>query len=290
MRPFAGLPEDKLAEIAEAVQEEVVPAGTMIFRQGDLGDRFYIITSGKVRVFRRGQEGIETDLSLLGPGDSFGEMALLTEKARSANVETLEESHLLVLTKEQFDKVLKDHPDISLAFIQQMSGWLLRGESTIEKEAERQIRTPGLSWFDFLIIIGVSLLCGVIFNFSNPNGINLVPESWSEEPISSVAASRAMAKHKEGETLFLDARPANFYDKEHIAGALNVPLALFDIMYMMEMSDVDKTKDIIVYGRTLSSHYDAQVAAKLILRGHKSTMILKGSLSTWKKKGYPVEP
>ena len=58
----------------------------------------------------------------------------------------------------------------------------------------------------------------------------------------------------------------------------------------MEMSDVNKTKDIIVYGRTLSSHYDAQVAAKLILRGHKSTMILKGSLSTWKKKGYPVEP
>jgi len=287
---FTDISKEKLAEVGKVVQKEVVPAHNIIFRQGDPGDKFYVITSGKVRIFRKGKEGVETDLSLLGPGDSFGEMALLTKKARSANVETLEETHLLILKKDQFDRVLKNHPDISLAFIHQMSAWLLRDESVIEREAERQLRTPDLSWFDFLVIFGLSLLCGIIFNFSNPNGINFIPESWSEEPISSVASSMAMAKHKEGKTLFLDARPANFYEKGHISGALNVPLALFDIMYMMEISDVDKTKDIIVYGRTLSSRYDAQVAAKLILRGHKSTMILKEAVSTWKKKGYPVEP
>ena len=287
---FTDIPKEKLGEVGKVVQKEVVPAHHIIFRQGDPGDTFYVITSGKVRIFRKGKEGVETDLSLLGPGDSFGEMALLTEKARSANVETLEETHLLILKKDQFDRVLKNHPDISLAFIHKMSAWLLRDESLIEREAERLLRTPGLSWFDFLVILGVSMLCGIIFNFSNPNGINLIPESWSEDPISSVAASMAMAKHEEGKTLFLDSRPANFYEKGHISGALNVPLALFDIMYMMEMSDMDKTKDIIVYGRTLSSRYDAQVAAKLILRGHKSTMILKEGVSTWKKKAYPVEP
>lgn len=287
---FTGLPEDKLAEVEQVVRKEIVPAHTMIFRQGDPGNSFCIITSGKVRVFRKGQKGMETDLSVLGPGESFGEMALLTGKARSAHVEAVEETHLLVLEKDQFDRVLKNHPDVSLAFIKQMSNWLLRDESMIEKEAERQFQTPRLSWIDFVVIIVVSLLCGILFNLSNPNGISLIPISWSGEPVSNVALSMAMAKHKKGDTLFVDARPSAFYAQAHIEGAVNVPSALFEIMYMMELSDVDKMKDVIVYGRTISSLYDAQVARKLILRGHKSTMILKKGMSAWKKEGYPIKP
>jgi len=287
---FSNLSVEKLAEVEGVVRKEVVPANTIVFRQGDPGDTFYIITSGKVRVFRKGQEGSETELSLLGPGDSFGEMALLVGKPRSAYVETVEETHLLILEKDQFDRVLKNHPDISLAFIKQMSNWLLRDEQIIEKEAERQHQTPRLSWVDFVVVIFVSLLCGILFNMANPNGISLIPESWSWEPISTVAPTMAKEKHTGGETLFVDARPAVFYEKEHIAGAINVPSALFEIMYMMELSDVNKMKDIIVYGRTISSLYDAQVARKLILRGHKTTMILKEGMSTWKKKGYPAKP
>jgi len=59
---------------------------------------------------------------------------------------------------------------------------------------------------------------------------------------------------------------------------------------MMELSEVDKAKKIIVYGRSISSRSDEEVARKLILRGHKNIEILDGGLSTWKKKGYPVEP
>jgi 3-mercaptopyruvate sulfurtransferase SseA len=69
-----------------------------------------------------------------------------------------------------------------------------------------------------------------------------------------------------------------------------MPLSVFDILYLMEMGDVDKSKEIIVYGRTISSLYDQLVARKLILRGHKSVKTLQGGLSTWKKNGYPVEP
>ncbi len=287
---FADISEEKLAEVGKIVQREVVPAQTIIFRQADPADNFYIITSGKVRVFRKGKEGVETDLSQLGPGDSFGEMALLTGKARSAHVEAVDETHLLVLAEDQFDRVLENHPDVSLAFIKQMSGWLLRDELMIEKEVERQFRTPALSWFDFIVILVVSLLCGITFNISNPNGIKLLPISWAGEPISRASPSMAMAKHREGKALFLDARPPSFYEQGHIEGAVNVPLALFDIMYMMELSDVDKLRDIVVYGRTISSLYDEHVARKLILRGHKSTMILKDGLSAWEKKGYSVMP
>ena len=287
---FSNLSSEKRAEVERVVIKEVVPANTIVCRQGDPGNSFYIITSGKVRVYRKGQEGSETELSLLGPGDSFGEMALLAGKPRSAHVETVDETHLLILEKDQFDRVLKNHPDISLAFIKQMSDWLLRDEQMIEQEAERQLQTPRLSWVDFVVVVFVSLLCGVLFNLANPNGISLVPESWSWEPISTVAPSMALEKHTGGNALFVDARPAVFYEKEHIEGAVNVPSSPCEIMYMMELSDVDKTKDIIIYGRTISSLYDAQVARKLILRGHKTTMILKQGMSAWRKEGYPVKP
>src|SRR5208337_5447991 len=99
-------------------------------------------------VFRKDSAGLETDLSVLGPGQSFGEMALLTGEARSANVETIEETRLMVLSREQFEHILEDVPGLTLSFVKQMSGWLLRDEKIIEKEAQLQRQAPRLSPFD----------------------------------------------------------------------------------------------------------------------------------------------
>ena len=98
-----------------------------------------------------------------------------------------------------------------------------------------------------------------------------------------------MKKHEAGEALFLDARPSNFYDKDHIKGAINLPVGIFDIMYLMELGEAEKDKEIIINGRSFSTRYDDEVARKLKLLGHKNVKILDGGLSKWKKKGYPVE-
>jgi signal transduction histidine kinase len=133
---FAELPQDTWDELTRAVEHRVLAPRTIIFRQGDPGDSFYVIRSGKVRVFRRDSDGFETELSVLGAGESFGEMALVTGEARSANVEAMEETHLIVLSKEQFERILRDFPDISLTFVKQMSGWLMRADRAIEAEME----------------------------------------------------------------------------------------------------------------------------------------------------------
>ena len=83
--------------------------------------------------------------------------------------------------------------------------------------------------------------------------------------------------------------PMGLNKKEHIENAVNVPLDLFNTIYMMELGRLDKNKIIIVYGRTISRRYAEQVSRKLVLRGHSNTIILKGGLSAWKKKGYPVK-
>jgi rhodanese-related sulfurtransferase len=287
---FRDMPVEMLDEISGVVEDRVVPARTVVFKRGDPGDSFWVIRSGKVRVFRSDDQGVEITLSELGPGQSFGEVALLTGEARSASVETLEETQALVLTKEQFEQVLKSHPEVSLTFIKQLSGWLKRDEQALETEARRMATPPQMSWFDFVLLIGVSILFALVFNQSNPNGIPLFQKLPSKEAIPSITLFAAAEEYKQGEAVFVDAMPANFYDKRHIKGAVNMPLALFDIVYLMTFDEESKTKKIIVYGRTISKLYDLEVANKLALRGYKNTKVLEGRLSDWEKKGYPVEP
>jgi 3-mercaptopyruvate sulfurtransferase SseA len=98
-----------------------------------------------------------------------------------------------------------------------------------------------------------------------------------------------MAEVQEGNAIVLDAMPESFYLKRHIKGAVSMPLALFDIVYMMTFPDQDKEKNIIVYGGTISKNYDLELANKLLLRGHQNVKILEGGLSAWEENGYPIE-
>jgi rhodanese-related sulfurtransferase len=289
IRVFEELPREKWDDLTQAVDHRVVAPRTIIFRQEDPGDSFYIIRSGKVRVYRRDSDGLETELSVLGAGASFGEMALLTGQARSANVEAIEETHLMVLSKEQFERILKDFPHISLAFVKQMSAWLLRDEKIIEKEARQQYLAPRVSWFDFVLIIGVSVMLGLVFNHSNPNGIPLFPKSIDRRNIPLISAAQAIEETKKGDVLIVDAGPEGSYQRKHIEGAINVPLSLSDILYEVTLGGEEKTKKVIVYGGTFSKLYDWELADKLILRGRKGVRVLEGGIAAWEKAGYPVQ-
>lgn len=304
---FRSIPKEQLVEIAQVIQDKFVSPKTNICRQGDPGDSYYIIHSRKVRVFLRSEDGVETDLNQLGPGESFGEMALLTDEPRSADIEAIEETHLFILSKEEFDGVLKNHPEVFRNFIKHMSELLRRGDSIIQEEAEFQYHAPKLSLFDFVFIGVVILIFTTIFNFANPNKINIIPKFYDPEEIPKIDLSLANEKHEEGETLFIDARPNYFFEEGHIMGAINIPLSLFNIMYLMlgELDEeeniivVDKEKNIIVYGRSMSAQYDEEVARKFKNLGHENVKILKtgsqympltwGALSGWRENGYPVE-
>jgi len=281
---FKGIPKDELLNIFQTVQHRIVPANTIIFRQGDPGDSFYIIYSGRAKIYRKRRTGETTELAILGPGDSVGEIALLTGEERSAYLETMEETHLLVLSKAQFDRALVKSPNIAKAFVKHLSEKLI-----VERRAKRWFKLPRASWLDYLFIIAVSLLLGLTFNRVNPNGIGIIPEVWSGEKMSMVDPLMVFEKYQEGRAIFIDARPGIFFERAHIVGALNIPLTAFDIMYMMELSEIDKKQEVVVYGRTFSRCYDEQLAGKLVLRGYLNVVVLKGGLAEWKRKGFPVE-
>ena len=287
---FDYLPKEELAEIVKTIHTLVLPPGTVVFRQGDPADSFYFIRSGKIRAFRRDENGVETELGVLGPGDGFGEVALLTGIPRTADAATMEETVLSVLDKKQFDHILKNYPLVALSFLKHMTKLLLQDWGKLEEETKEHYQAPRITWLDFVLIFSVTIICALLFNFANPQGVGLIQKSWSEDPIAAITPTAASQKHTKGEVLFVDARPSSFYDQEHIKGALSLPSDLFDIAYLMGLERIDRSQEIVVYGRTISSLYDEQVADKLRLRGHTNVSILAGDLSAWKKKGYPTEP
>ena len=284
---MSNIPDKTIQEIVRLAEKHTVPAGTLLFRQDEPGDRFYLIHSGKVRVYRVYDNGTESDLSVMGPGESFGEMALMTGEPRSANVETIEETQLTVLAKDQFDKVLRDNPELSIQIVKQLSAWIRRDEEKLEEEALH--RAPSLSWMDFALILLVCLVCGIVFNRANPNGIPLFPEGFQEKAAFMVEPDRVRNEFKEG-VLFIDARPAVFYNEKHIKDAVNLPQALFDIMYMVLAPQIDEADHIVVYGSTISRRYDEHVTQKLDMYGYKNIHLLSGGVRAWEAKGYPTVP
>jgi CRP-like cAMP-binding protein len=286
---FETLPQEKWDELTRTAEHRAVAPQTIIVRQGDPGDKFYIIRSGKVRMFSRSSDGFETDLPVLRAGESFGQISLLTGEVMSVNAEAMQETHLMVFSKEQFESILKDFPDISLAFVKQMSRWLMRANKVIEKEVLRKRRPPRAAWFHFVLIIGVSVLLALLFNQSNPNKIPLFAKSADRKAIPLISAAQAMEEMKKGDTLIVDAGSEGFYQRKHIHGAISVPLSVFDILYEVTFGEEEKGKKVIVYGGTFSKLYDWDLANMLLLKGHTDVRVLEGGITAWEKADYPVK-
>ena len=284
---FRDLPPDALDELARTVQCRVAQPNEVIFREGDQPEAFYTIVSGRVRMFVRHKNLLEMDLIVRGPGEHFGEVALLAGHTHTVSVESLEKTQLIVLPKDQFDLILRDYPDLSRKLMSEMSGLLEKAQDVIEEEADAVFSSSRVSWFDFVLIVGVSAILAISFNFSNPHGIPLIPERLEQVP--TIGVSEAMEDFRNGQAIIVDAMPANFYGQRHIKGAVNIPMAIFDFVYLVSFSNVDKNKKLVVYGSTISRPYDLEIADKLSLRGYKNVKVLEGGLKAWEAKGYPVE-
>jgi CRP/FNR family transcriptional regulator, cyclic AMP receptor protein len=95
-----------------ALQDELqFPTGAVICRQGDPGHEMFVISRGRVRL-TIGREGIEKEVALLGPGEFFGELSLLSDAPRSATAVAVEDSILLAIGRDVFGMMVQDDLDI----------------------------------------------------------------------------------------------------------------------------------------------------------------------------------
>jgi CRP-like cAMP-binding protein len=110
---FAGLKPEAIRIISKVATEETHAPGTKIFQHGDAGDKLYLILEGRVRISREVPGMGEEALAVLGPGQVFGEMALLDESPRSADARVHERCRVLAIPKDGFDDLLFMHKDLA---------------------------------------------------------------------------------------------------------------------------------------------------------------------------------
>ncbi len=95
------------------------PKGTVIFAEGDPGDEMYLICSGEVKLTRKTPKG-EVVLSILGFGEFFGEMSVITNKPRSTTAETISECRLNVISKEILETLVSSNPLVALSMLKKL--------------------------------------------------------------------------------------------------------------------------------------------------------------------------
>jgi CRP-like cAMP-binding protein len=123
---FAGLKPEALGLIAKVATEESHLLGVKIFEHGDAGDKLYLILEGRVRISRDVAGMGEEALAVLGPGQVFGEMALLDESPRSADARVHESCRLLTIPKDGFDDLLFLHKDLAYEVLWSIVRMLVR--------------------------------------------------------------------------------------------------------------------------------------------------------------------
>jgi CRP-like cAMP-binding protein len=128
---FSELSDEDITSLARLASRKRYPKDTVVFFENEEGDFFFTILEGRIKVTILGDDGREVILSVLGPGDFFGEMALLDNVPRSATAIAVEESELLSLHRNDFQSVLNDNKSITSALIRVLSARLRRANHQI---------------------------------------------------------------------------------------------------------------------------------------------------------------
>jgi CRP/FNR family cyclic AMP-dependent transcriptional regulator len=114
---FADLEAEELERFSRVAVPRSFPAGTRVFHEGDRSDACYIVREGSFRVTREHSDGRAITLATLGPGEVFGELAMLDGDLRSASAEALTDGELLALPAVDVRSLLARHPEISVKLV-----------------------------------------------------------------------------------------------------------------------------------------------------------------------------
>jgi CRP-like cAMP-binding protein len=138
---FRGVSPQALDDLVRRLQVRSRPAGSVLVAQDEPGDALFVIAQGRVKVALFGENGRELTLSILQPGDFFGEMSLLDSRPRSANVVALDDTIVLALSRDGFRAHLAAHPQTAVNILGELANRLRRADETIAQLALHDVES-----------------------------------------------------------------------------------------------------------------------------------------------------
>lgn len=129
---FSQLAEDDLEKIRNLCVTQHYVKDQIILIEEEAGNTLFLIQKGRVKVSRISDDGREVILSILEPGDFFGELSLIDGKARSASVTAIEDSEVLMLRRGDFLGLLSDYPQISISLMKELATRIRKSDTQIK--------------------------------------------------------------------------------------------------------------------------------------------------------------
>lgn len=121
---FSGVTAEDLPLLTAILRQRAFAKGEVLFEDGSEADGFYIVASGKVKVYKLSSEGRERILHVVQPGNSFAEAAIFDNGRYPAFAETLVPASLLFFPKQEFLDLLRNHPQLAINIISGLSRFL----------------------------------------------------------------------------------------------------------------------------------------------------------------------
>jgi CRP/FNR family transcriptional regulator, cyclic AMP receptor protein len=132
---FRGLREDEFAALWDRLRRRRFRKGATVFLHGDPGDDLYVVEAGSVKICMTTPDGKEITLAILGPGEIFGELALMDGAPRSSNAVTMEDCQLLLLERSRFIAFVDEHPSVARSIIEVLSRRLRDNNELVQDAA-----------------------------------------------------------------------------------------------------------------------------------------------------------
>ncbi|OGR99047.1 MAG: hypothetical protein A2016_06520 [Elusimicrobia bacterium GWF2_62_30] len=128
---FKGLKDTEIMQVIKIADSRRYRKGEIIFRKKDIGNSFFIVKEGKVKIFTSIGGDKKKTFAFLKRGDFFGEMSLLGGRVRSASAQASEETELYVISKKNFKRLIMANPEFTLKLLQTLADRLTRADREI---------------------------------------------------------------------------------------------------------------------------------------------------------------
>lgn len=210
---FAGLPQEAYARITPRIHRRIFPEGSTIMTAQQPGEAVYFIVKGTLKVHVPQPDGNDVILAILGPGDVVGEMSLIDQIERSANVLTQEESILLWMDRAAFQECLETIPKLSQNMIRILSRRVRAADEHIQALAALDVygriacqllsfaRRYGLRQSDESVMIPMRLTQGDLADLvgASRKRVNQVIGTCRQQGLISIDARGYITLHKPDE-------------------------------------------------------------------------------------------
>src|SRR5579863_9780498 len=123
---FEALDEEGTKALRAGVHDVTLGRGDRLFDEGDAGDRLYVILEGKIKLTRTAPDGRENLLSVLGPGEMFGELSLFDPRPRTSTASAVTDAAVAALGHDELRPWLRDRPEVSMHMLRALARRLRR--------------------------------------------------------------------------------------------------------------------------------------------------------------------